>query len=364
MNATFIKFEEWIRMLIKWMWQAFFIFLFFELLLFALYKPVPECGVWQYFKLFILTPTILQGLLIIIFQMLNRSFFKKVGEQWAVILTQIIITTFFGIMVGVHSSVSEMGALIVYPIFLANVYRKKKYILTQAGISLVALILLRSFIIPYAPYKPVNSDLVITIIFVAFIIGSVFGTGLIQRFVVQMDVNITLSRNKEKKMKELVRRDSLTGLLNHKAFYDELQKYIDKSIQFERKVSLLVIDIDDFKMINDQYGHANGDKVILVLTRILKNNVRAEDAVARYGGEEFAVILWDTNILKANKIAERIRIQFNSYNFGDEFKNNHFGVSIGIAEYYLGMGSIEDFFKAADYALYSAKDSGKNVVKF
>ena len=153
-------------------------------------------------------------------------------------------------------------------------------------------------------------------------------------------------------------RLSLTGLYNHKTFYEYLKNLIEQSENFNFALTLAMMDIDNFKKVNDNYGHSFGDEVIKVFADIIKENTGTDDYAARYGGEEFAIIFPDKDKDKAFEIVEAIRKQFNEKVFEGK-EEERFSVSVGIRQHYKGL-SMEDFFTQADAALYTSKSSGKN----
>lgn len=151
--------------------------------------------------------------------------------------------------------------------------------------------------------------------------------------------------------------DPLTGLYSKNVFAISLEKEIIKAIRHKKALSLIIIDIDDFKSINDTYGHQEGDKVIVKLVQIIKRNIRKSDWLARYGGDEFIVIMPETVIEEATTVSERIRM-----NVFELLKNNerNITISIGISTLSESVNSSYDLIKSADDALYKAKQSGKN----
>lgn len=156
-------------------------------------------------------------------------------------------------------------------------------------------------------------------------------------------------------------RDSLTGLLNHTAIKDQLDREVARSKRQGTSCCFAMIDIDFFKKVNDTYGHAAGDRVIKSLSRLLKQRLREVDAVGRYGGEEFAVILTDTNSATATKVLDIIREDFSRLNHFSEQTEFSVTFSCGVAD-------VQDFndaiklCNAADKALYQAKHHGRNQV--
>jgi len=158
-------------------------------------------------------------------------------------------------------------------------------------------------------------------------------------------------------------RDGLTGLFNHRAFYERLAAELTRSRRYGHPVGLLMIDIDDFKGFNDRHGHLAGDEVLRAVARILVADLRREvDTACRYGGEEFAVILPDTP-LGAGAVAERLRgrIAATTFAFGDNDVDT-VTVSIGATTFPGPADTADALVVVADKALYAAKAAGKNRV--
>ena len=168
-----------------------------------------------------------------------------------------------------------------------------------------------------------------------------------------------------KKLQDLVNEDGLTGVYNHRFFYDALEEKITSSKKDNSPVSMIFIDIDYFKHYNDLYGHQKGDEILRIIGEILKNNVRKSDIVARYGGEEFAIILPNTCENATVNIAEKIRKKIEETYFdGEENQpNGKLTVSIGISVYPDKAKSAVELIKSADDALYRAKFFNKNRVE-
>jgi len=154
--------------------------------------------------------------------------------------------------------------------------------------------------------------------------------------------------------------DNLTKLYNRQKFNEELDKEILRENRYQHRLSIIMFDIDDFKVINDTYGHDVGDIVLIQIAKTVKKNVRLTDVFARWGGEEFMVLLPETGIEEAHTIAEHIRKSVSSISF-EEFENI-ITISLGIVEYVVNKDNKESFLKSVDIALYDAKKSGKNKV--
>jgi diguanylate cyclase (GGDEF)-like protein len=155
--------------------------------------------------------------------------------------------------------------------------------------------------------------------------------------------------------------DSLTKLANRRFFEEQLSVEIKRMARHDSGLSMLVIDIDDFKKLNDEFGHAAGDEFLRQIAGILKENVRATDLVARYGGEEFVVVATDTPLDGAVVLGEKLRTAVAEASFivDGTMRPRRATISVGAAEYH---GSQTTLFKAADAALYQAKAAGKNCV--
>lgn len=158
------------------------------------------------------------------------------------------------------------------------------------------------------------------------------------------------------------RSDSLTGLLNHNAIKDLVEAEIDRANRQNQPLSVVLIDIDHFKNVNDTYGHQAGDIVIRKLSNLLNTRLRRYDGVGRYGGEEFMVTLPNTDEQTAALLINRLRVQFGQSSVLTENGNNMFCTfSAGIASFphFLDLTSL---IEAADQHLYVAKAKGRNRV--
>jgi len=164
----------------------------------------------------------------------------------------------------------------------------------------------------------------------------------------------------EKKYIDLSITDDLTQLFNSRYFYAKVQEEIDRAIRYNRPVSLLLIDIDDFKLYNDNYGHLEGDNVLAATGKMIRKCLRKIDSAFRYGGEEFMVILPETSVEAARIVAERIRKAFEAETFRPgPTKEVTVTVSIGASQLEEGQ---KQFIQRADQAMYNAKAGGKNRV--
>jgi diguanylate cyclase (GGDEF)-like protein len=156
--------------------------------------------------------------------------------------------------------------------------------------------------------------------------------------------------------------DDLTQLANRRRFSEMLALEVRRAERFGGPLALVLADLDDFKLVNDRYGHPSGDRVLCRFADVLRENVREVDLAARYGGEEFAIVLPDTDLTGAERLAERLAKAFNSQPLPDVAGQElNVTASFGVAAY-PPADSAEQLLAAADHALYRAKAAGKNRV--
>ncbi len=164
------------------------------------------------------------------------------------------------------------------------------------------------------------------------------------------------------KMQRQATTDGLTGLVNHKTFYEILEKELLRSRRYGGQISLIMIDIDNLKKTNDTHGHRAGDKVIKEISRRIKESIRQIDTAARYGGDEFAVILPNTSLTDAYIVAERM-VQVVAQSPTTWRKEQiQLSISVGLGQYDADTNP-EDITSRSDQALYTAKQAGKNTVR-
>ncbi|RLA70806.1 MAG: GGDEF domain-containing protein [Epsilonproteobacteria bacterium] len=204
----------------------------------------------------------------------------------------------------------------------------------------------------------------------AFVEIFLFTILLTNRYVIMNNTNNLLTlktmelENIRKQLTIEATTDILSGLYNRRYFYDISEKYYLTAKEQDQNLSVLMIDIDKFKDVNDTYGHYVGDNIIESSAKILTKNIRKNDVVARYGGEEFIILLEDRGIDKAIELAEWIRVEIENnlitVDNGDEI---HVTVSIGATQlHHINDKNIDETIKRCDKALYQAKDQGRNIV--
>lgn len=163
-------------------------------------------------------------------------------------------------------------------------------------------------------------------------------------------------------LKQLSITDRLTGLYNHGYFQQRMVEEYNRARRYNRKFSLIMLDIDHFKDFNDRFGHPKGDVVLRDISQLIRDNARRADVVARYGGEEFIIILPEIGKQAALMVAERLRKKVENCEFKGDKKQKvvHKTVSLGVATYPVDGNSAADLIGKVDDALYQAKESGRN----
>lgn len=230
-------------------------------------------------------------------------------------------------------------------------------LITVTGLSLAWEFLLEDLILPHIVSYHEAEDLgqrwefvvsVAAFSAIALVAPTVIGSILIRR-----------DRALQETMIRLSREDHLTGLFNRRWISQLLANEIRRASRYETEFSLILVDIDDFKVINDKFGHQTGDSFLVEIVEIIRSRVRATDLVGRWGGEEFLIISPETDIDGAATLAEKIRSRLELADFGEIGRKT---ASFGVTAYASGDDN-ECIIERADRGLYAAKRGGKNRVE-
>ena len=169
---------------------------------------------------------------------------------------------------------------------------------------------------------------------------------------------ITDDYEKIQKLEKKASTDTLTKLFNRSKFDDVLNKEMELSSTANSPFSIIFLDIDHFKLVNDNFGHDVGDEVLIELANILTSTTRTGDFISRWGGEEFMITLQAANVKQAQKLAEKLRKAVQEYKFKSAGKQT---ISLGVTQY-INHEKKDTFIKRVDEALYEAKETGRNKV--
>lgn len=275
------------------------------------------------------------------------------------IMEMIVILGLFIILMsntgGSNSSFKYIGSIIV---LIVSIQYKRE---VSFWINIVVCLIILGFNLVEVDYLSLSKNFDIIRNFEGDII--LVSSLMITSFILSLYINIENDYNL--KLKELAVKDGLTGLFNHRSFQDILGSYIKNSKRENKEVSLLFMDIDNFKNYNDVNGHQRGDWLLTRLGEVLMNTVGDLGIVTRYGGEEFAVILYNQSEDIALNLGELIRQNIqNTYFIGQEHQpNKHITLSIGVSTYPKVAKTKKELIELADNALYRAKSFDKNRVE-
>ena len=229
---------------------------------------------------------------------------------------------------------------------------------TAMRLAVALLAAMAALIVPHdvmAARSGVSDDLFV--LAQALVAYAVLIAGL--RFFADLHVRASTLERTAERMRALAHTDALTGLGNRRQADLWLVREVQRAARYARPFSVLMLDIDHFKRLNDEHGHAAGDRVLVDLASELVGMVRASDAVVRWGGEEFLVLAPETGLADAVQVAELVRRQIAKMPLGDAHRTT---ISVGVAAHRVG-DDPESLVARADAALYMAKRSGRNTVR-
>jgi diguanylate cyclase (GGDEF)-like protein len=225
-------------------------------------------------------------------------------------------------------------------------------------VTIIGLLVLPAF----APGLSAKNN-IIALIFILTVGGLVvMAAALRQRYLEKLNWRTQQLVESEARFRELSIRDSLTGLFNRRNLFDLGRIEISRAERFNRPFSVLILDIDHFKRINDNHGHPAGDIVLQEIARLCREAVRDIDLVGRYGGEEFIILMPETDLLTATKVAERMRERIEQSLIPLDGRFETITVSIGVAVKDENTAELETLIARADQAMYIAKHRGRNRV--
>lgn len=340
--------DVWNSVIFGAMWRCFLVCIAIEIIFAITYCYMGDI-LWQdYFVDFLMKPFILQGLVLMITKVIFY-FSKEHLNDFALDIVGILSSNLLVlIMVWTFSSEPCIGFVLLMPIMLVSVYKRKELIKVQMVITFAIFVMYRLWFLPNSKYMLQDEVWGDIFIFIGVAVMFAFVEEQVRKSSAQVDIQVW--------------KDSLTNLYNHEAFYEELESWMKQFETEKEPFCILVADIDNFKKVNDTYGHAYGDEVIRIISRVMEKNRGSKDFVARYGGEEFAMIMPSRQVKEAVLMADKIRKEFAAQRFETEDGEKSFTISIGVAEYNQPYRTSSAFFEEADKALYQAKASGKNKV--
>jgi len=266
--------------------------------------------------------------------------FFYVFKTHKVIIPSIVLAVIFALaMVGSIHTKGVSNVYWVYPTIISGYYLltlKWAVILS----SLTTVVLLPTL---QAGLEPVVFIKILATIFMTGIFAFLFSKSVAEQ---------------HKKLLDLATKDSLTGAGNRRALNERLSELISHQTRHQSKMSLILLDLDHFKAVNDDHGHMVGDQVLIRVTEILSGRLRGADAIFRFGGEEFVILPFELDMELAKKLAEQLRVLIENNVLTPK---DPVTISLGVAEYEDGESG-DNWLRRADDALYRAKDGGRNRV--
>lgn len=344
--------ERWNRLLLKSFWVVFLLSIIVE----SLFLLVTKIPTGEFINLYIVRPTVITALIVILAEIGVRHLPKH--HDYVLISTATLLTV---TITAIHSSLEYLLFFLFFPIMISIFYfqyKKLLYAILNTGIALFSL---------YAYDQDIHQNIsFVGLIAMASILlvysGIAFGV-LARGREVMMHLRSSYESNQELLvrtilMDKLAKTDALTDTYNHMAYHEYKDHLVEQADNGRVTLHLAILDIDNFKKVNDTYGHKAGDEVLRKVASIARSKTGSNDFVARYGGEEFVILFTEKSFQEVYDIVEDIRSSIASTGH-DALRGLNVTVSIGLNPYTPGMGK-EELFLNADAALYEAKHSGKN----
>ncbi len=347
------KQQKWVRNFLKSYWAVVFIHFFAQLGAFLFLDY--DATAYHFFIHILLIPT--SGMILMI---LWADWIQRTRQQLsfhALFLTSTFITW---MIIYLNYDIRIITALCLMPIFSAVIFFTKKLLWTPAILQLLAFITLYMFDSHFrlflTPFDVISIPaFILGGTFVAYVIvssGSEILTHLHHTMQSKQDLIV-----KNAIMSKISKTDGLTNLYNQVSFRD----YYDTAFDYASQgvtLHLALLDIDNFKLINDTYGHQIGDKVLGTVAQVIQQHISSSDIAARYGGEEFALLIFDKTFEEAYALVENIRRHLEFLQW-EELDKQTVTISIGLHSCEPGLNK-EQLFEQVDQYLYHAKRSGKN----
>lgn len=266
---------------------------------------------------------------------------------------------------GIMSPATSLTFMLSMIVGLFLFERRVIYTTALVAFGILSWLMLQTLMgkLPYAPLfmitQPVDANRV-SALWTASMLW--FTLPVLVGGILLLEILLSQWRDREKRVETLSQTDPLTGLYNRRTIYYFLDQLLDKRQTEERQHSLVLLDLDFFKQINDQHGHSVGDRALIATAAALKNTIRRHDMVGRFGGEEFIIVIADTSRERTLQIAERCRHELTQLEVYNEHQQRvPISASFGITHFNQHC-TIDHVLKHADDALYRAKNLGRNQV--
>jgi len=347
-----VRQERWNRLLLQGCWIVCLLSVALEFLFLQITEVPPA----QFIALYIVRPTAIMGTILLVAEISVRYLSKH--HDYILITTATLLTftvTF------VHSSLEYLLFLLFFPILISIFYFQYKKLLYAILITGIAFAALLAFNGEIGERMSTTGSLTMAIILLVY---SGIGFGILARGTeILTHLRSSYESNQELLvrtilMDKLAKTDALTDTYNHMAYHEYKDYLVAQADNGTLQLHLAIMDIDNFKKVNDTFGHKAGDAVLRKVASIARSKTGSNDFIARYGGEEFVILFTEKTFQEAYDLVEDIRKEIASA-LHEALDGSNVTVSFGLNAYVPGMGK-EELFKLADAALYEAKHSGKN----
>lgn len=307
-----------------------------------------------YFRYRVVLPILINVITHVIARVIIKKAKISRRAKNAIIISAALVTSL--VVVLAHKEYIIICCAFVFPIILSSTFNDRKLLNASFLASLGILVCVG------VAFEIEKSATLGTMINLMVLFGFAIVSYLCGRISISFSnenyVLIKEQAEKNDKLRDDVLRDQMTGLYNHNTFVSRLNKLV-KRYEENKPFCIVMIDIDDFKKVNDTYGHDKGDEVLLVLAKELKEHCGETGTAFRYGGEEFAMIFEQKSIDETCENVNKMLEKFSKHKFG--FTKDKLTFSAGVSEYAKGI-TADAFFELADQALYFAKKEGKNRI--
>lgn len=339
---------EWNSVVFGSLWRVYILCAIAKVFLYVTFIPHENCTKTDFLAHYVILCLVLEAIVLVGYKIALIFLGEHCPDIILAWLSFVAVNAYVFIVLSIYDYMQMISMVLLIPIALASVYRRRGFIMMQVIVSFLMFYIDVRFMAPANKCVPETTVWTDLGVFFMVLVSFAVVIELIRKATVALDVQGW--------------QDSLTHLYNHEAFYEELEHHMRKFTDKGEVFSILIADIDNFKKVNDTYGHAYGDEVIREVAITFEKCKGAKDIPARYGGEEFALIMPNRVLSEAVILGNDIRKKFESCEMESEDGPKHFTISVGVAEYNQEYATASEFFEQADKALYEAKNSGKNKV--
>ncbi|AOM81929.1 GGDEF domain-containing protein [Salisediminibacterium beveridgei] len=358
-EATGLKHREWIDKTIKYYWYLIIVAVAAEIFAMMVTLIVEPQAFWSDIRQVLVYPTVAQVTVLIVISWVYK---KQYTENEYLLMVVGTILAF--ILVASNNGLAGAPLILLLPMMISILFFNRNVVIFSYVTNVLAYLLAVAIFPDLGEYLRIYE-------FIAYVY--IFSAGFIILLAVQerTDEVIEILRQKIDQEQELMVRNTImerlskldapTGLYNHKTFQEYFSFLFDQSRGGDYHFQLAMLDIDDFKQVNDTYGHAVGDKILERIARVIDTHVDANDIASRYGGEEFAILFTGSSFDDAKAVMENIRESTKALQH-TEMGGVNVTISCGLVAYE-GEREATELFDRADRLLYQAKENGKNRVE-